>query len=156
MKKIRIALASIAAAGLMLSCDKDDDGNNIAATIEGKWTPTQTITVTDGDQNVTQYSGNQQGCDKDYWEFRNNNVYRDVVYVMNVEDECEEAEAASTWSKTDNTLTITDVNPDPAVTSPPDAGVYEITKLTNGELRLKSTATVGGVDFEVTKVFKRV
>ena len=155
MKKIRLALVSTAMiAGLMLSCNNDDD-DPIAANLEGKWTPTKTITVANGgDQEVENYSENEAACDKDYREFVDGGAYRHVIWYLNASNNCTEDVLTSTWSKSGDQLII-NANPDPAM-SPPDPGIYEITKLTNSELRIRSTAVVAGVDFEVTKVFKRI
>ncbi len=155
MKKIRFAIASVAAAGLLFASCSDDD-NNATANIEGKWTLTKTITISNGNQYVVPYEGNQEGCDKDYSEFVDGGAYRFVVLFKNAQEVCTEDIVPSTWSKSGDQLTIVDTNSDSAIDSPPDAGVYEITKLTGSELRLYSDATVAGVDIEVTKVYRRL
>lgn len=155
MKKIRFAFAAIAATALLMtSCSSDDDGP--AAKLEGKWTPTKTISITNGNQTVTTYDDNEPGCDKDYREFVEGGAYRYVIYYENVANSCAEEVVSTIWSKTGDVVTIVDTNDDPIIEAPLDAGTYTITKLTGSELRLQSTTSTGGVEFEVTQVFRRL
>lgn len=148
MKKFRLALASAVAAVFLLgSCSNNDD--EPAGTLEGRWTPIKTITVVNGGSETEQaYSGNEAACDKDYREFLTGGLYRFVILYQNVQNVCTEDVETSTWSKSGNTLTITQ--------GVDESGTYEITKLTNSELRYKSVATTGGVQIEVTQVFSRL
>lgn len=154
MKKMKLAVFAFVAAGLTLVGCSDDD-NKTVASIEGKWTPTKTITLFNGNQTVENYQENEAGCDKDYREFLAGGAYRYVIYYRNTTDVCTEDALVSTYSKSGDTVTIVDTDPSATVT-PPDAGTYEITKLTGSELRLTSNATVGGVSVEVTRVYKKI
>lgn len=155
MKKLKLAVFTFVAASLTLVSCSDDD-NKTTASIEGRWTPTKTITIVNGNQTVTNYDGNETGCDKDYREFLAGGAYRYVIYYRNTTNDCTEDALVSTYNKSDSTLTIVDSDPDNTMVSPPDAGTYEITKLTGSELRLKSTANAGNVSLEVTYVYKKI
>lgn len=156
MKKIRFAIAAVAMAGMLsVSCESDDN-TEAPGNLEGKWTPTKTITVVgNGSPSETTYDGNQAGCDKDYREFVAGGTYRYGVWYLNATNACTEDVIFSTWSKSGDAVTIVDTNPDALIKSPPDAGTYTIMKLTSSELRLESTASSGGVDVQITQIFNR-
>ncbi len=155
MKQIRFACATIAATALLMtSCSNDDDGPR--AELEGKWTPTKTIAVLNGNQTVTNYDGNEPDCDKDYREFVEGGAYRYVIYYDNVANACAEDVVTTVWTRSGDIVTIVDTNDDAEIEAPLDAGTYTITKLTGSELRLQSTSNTGGVSLEVTQVYRRL
>lgn len=146
---MKTVLAAFLLAGLTLtSCSSDDNGSSTPASIVGKWNPLRTeIKSGSNPAQVQNYTGDEPGCNKDYYEFEADGDLRDVIYFKNASDVCTEDEGeVSTWAKNNNTLTITDGE---------FAGVYEIKVLSNSDLQIATTSSLGGIQTTVTLFFKK-
>ncbi|OYQ48633.1 lipocalin-like domain-containing protein [Flavobacterium aurantiibacter] len=132
---------------LLTSCGGDDNPST-PASIVAKWTPTRTIISANGGNISSDYVGNEPGCDKDYIEFTATNAFNNVVFFKDASNVCTPSAAEpATYSKTDNSLVITgDVY----------GGTYEIIRLTNSELRIKSEETNAGVTTSTSRYFRKV
>lgn len=144
MKNARLLLSALFASALLFSCSDDDDngGSSTGGNIEARWNPSRTIIELNGEEveNET-YDENQAGCEKDYVEFANPNVLNFVAYVQGGTGSCEASPGDSgTWTKNDDTLIVSDFS----INGVPYSGTYEITRLTNSELRIQSETTSGG------------
>ena len=146
MKNVKLLLAGVLIAGLSFtSCSKDDDNSSSTdGNIVGKWTPTKTVTSVSNQEVEAEYTSNEPGCEKDFTEFVEGGVLKDVIYYKNSSEVCtQDADATSTWSKTGTSLTI-------------DGDTYEVTRLTGSELRFKSTVTTPGQTLTVTEYYNKV
>lgn len=144
MKKFKLFVCTFVLAGtaLVSSCGSDDSSGT-EPTIEGKWNYNKSLISTNGgDPTTSTYEDHTEGCDKNYQEFATGGTFRDVVIYKNASQVCTEDAITSTWSKTDDELTI-------------DGETYTVTKLTNSELRYESTTTTGGATLKVTQVFTK-
>lgn len=140
--KLVFAALVITAGFLFVSCSSNDDDSS-PASIVGKWNYSKTITSVNGGSPSTQnYEGHEVGCDKDYQQFADGGIFRDVVLYKNASDVCTEDANVSTWVKTGNTLTI-------------GTSTYTISGLTSSELRYESTTSTGGVSLKVIQVFTK-
>lgn len=144
MKKLKLIICTVVLAGLSLASCSSDDGPGVPPTIVGKWKYNKTITtVNNGNPTTTNYPNHEPNCEKDYQEFIEGGVFKDVVWNKNSENQCVIDDSdTSTWSKADNALTI-------------DGEVYTITKLNNSELRYESSTSTGGTTLKVTQVFTK-
>ena len=68
MKKILYIIA----VSLALSSCSNDDNDDQNATILGKWNYNQVSVTINGEFVVEEYPGNEQGCSKDFLNFREN------------------------------------------------------------------------------------
>ncbi len=129
----------------LISCS-DDDSNS--ASIIGGWNRVRTITQIGNDSPVENpYNGNEIGCDRDYIEFRDSELLRDVVWYKNSEEICTEDVEELSWAKEGDLLTIdSDVD---------DPETFTVTRLTNSTLEYRSEITTSGVVIKVTQVFSR-
>ena len=149
MKKFKALIVAFVLAGMtVVSCSSDDSGP--AATIEGKWNLSKTVTKVGSAGSQTQnYTGNEANCEKDYIEFMGvaSGSLRDVILYTDAQDVCQEDEGtAGAWVKSDSMLTILGGEYE---------GNYEITKLSNSELRIESSTTLGGQNLVLTYYFKK-
>lgn len=142
MKYTRLLSVSgmLAFSALALSCGSDD---GFDASIIGKWNYSKTITtINNGSPNTQNYEGNTIGCDKDYQQFADGGVYRDVVLFKNEDQICTESVETDVYAKNGDQLTIGETT-------------YTVTKLTDTELRYASTVVNGAVSVKVENVFRR-
>ena len=142
MKKIKVLLTAIVITALSAACSSDDGGSAISGDVNGKWNPVKSVIKVGTSTFTEPYEENEPGCDKDYVEFANAGVLNNVIYFKNASNVCTPDSAdATSWSRTDNTLTITGGEYD---------GTYEITKLNNSQLQIKGTSSTGGVTSTIT------
>lgn len=147
MKKIKVVLASLTIATLTLTSCSSDDSSGTSVSIVGKWNPIKTVIKSSGSTITQDYDENEAGCAKDFIEFVEGGVLRNVIYFKNAENACtEDAAEPEVWAKTDDELTITGGEYD---------GTYEITKLSGSELRVTQTESLGGTTATVTVYFKK-
>ncbi|AWA30809.1 hypothetical protein HYN48_12365 [Flavobacterium magnum] len=145
MKKIKF-LAMAAIASLAFSCSSDSDSGP-APTIIAKWNLTKTVSVVSGTTDTDPYTDNEPGCDKDYIEFVTGGVLKNIIFFKNAENVCtEDAGDQGTWTQAGDALNVT---------GGALAGTYEVTKLTNSELQIRATSTVGGTTVTVTRYFNK-
>jgi len=149
MKNVKVSLAALFMTVFAITSCSSDDSDGPAANIVGKWTQTRTVTKVGNAGNITQnYDENTVGCDKDYIEFTVAGSFNDVIYFKNASNVCEaDAAPASTYTKTDNLLTIT---------SGDFEGVYAIEKLSGSQLAIKAIENVGGNEITTTTYFGKV
>mgnify|MGYP003397520371 CR=1 FL=1 len=143
MKKKLFLICAFAMAGLsMISCNSDDE--DFERSIVGKWNYNKTIVSTNGGTPVdSPYNEHEEGCNKDYVEFVQGGVFRDVILFKNQQGVCTEDTAPnSTWTKDNSTLTIGN-------------DVYTIVTLNGSELRYENTTDVSGVPVKVVKVYTK-
>ncbi|MBY8963643.1 hypothetical protein KJK34_12840 [Flavobacterium sp. D11R37] len=140
MKKL-LMVSALALAGLTFTaCGSDDDGGS-SASLEGKWYFSKTGTAAGGQEVFIDYD-HEEGCEKDYVEFVEGGVYRDVSHWSDCETDVE----TDSWSRSGNTITIGEGA---------DAVSGTIKKLTGSELRVSTTEEFGGQTFNSITVFTR-
>lgn len=150
MRKIKALMFAFVLAGMTVVSCSSDDSSGPAPAIDGKWNVEKTVVkVANGGSSTINYDQNEQGCDKDYIEFAASSVFNEVVYFKAAGSGACQADMAApgTWTKNDKTLVIS-ANSDLA-------GTYEIKKLTNSELQVEATKTIGGVSSTATIFFKK-
>jgi lipocalin-like protein len=145
MKKFKfLAMAIIAFAAF--SCSSDSDSGP-EPTIVGKWNQTKTVSTIAGNSTTQNYTDNQAGCDKDYVEFVSGGNFRNIVFNTDPQNNCiEVGDETASWTQVSTALNITGGE---------FSDTYEITKLSNSELRIKATSEVGGNEATVTYYFKK-
>ncbi|MBF6608348.1 MAG: lipocalin family protein [Flavobacterium sp.] len=155
MKMIKTVLAFVCVSALTLtSCSSDDDsGISTDADISGKWNYNRTVTNLNGQESNQNYNTHEAGCDKDYVQFADGNVFRDVVLYRNPANVCTEDAIVGTWAKSGNTLTITTPSPEPGQGNVTEN--FQIIRLDGSELHYVSTTSTGGSTLTVTQVFTR-
>lgn len=148
MKKMKTLIIAFLIGGLTLASCSSDEVEGVPASIEGRWNQSKTVTTVGTGNLETPYEANTTGCTKNYLEFAPGSVYNDVVYFRQG-GQCQESSAApGTWVKTDNMLTITNGGD--------LSGRYVIDRLTNVDLQISTTNTVGGVTTKSTVFMTRV
>ncbi|MBF01329.1 MAG: hypothetical protein CMP77_15320 [Flavobacterium sp.] len=140
MKKL-LMVSALALAGLTFTACGDDDGGGSSASLEGKWYFSKTGTAVGGQEAFIDYD-HEEGCEKDYVEFVEGGVYRDVSHWSDCETDVE----TDSWSRSGNTITIGEGT---------DAVSGTIKKLTGSELRVSTTEELGGQTFNSITVFTR-
>ena len=147
MKKIKLFAAALAIGALSFSCSSDDNENMLGGDFTARWNPIKTVVKISGETYTEPYDSNEPGCDKDFVEFTDAGLMRNVVYFTNPDDVCEESSATpQEYQRTDNTLLIQGGE---------FAGTYEITKLTNSELQITQSSTSGGLTTTTTVYFNK-
>lgn len=142
MRKKLLMICAFAMTGLsLISCNSDDDV--FEKSIVGRWNYNKTIVSTDGGTPVdNQYDGHENGCSKDYVEFVQGGIFKNVLINKDQNNNCVEDSSQSTWAKNEATLTI-------------GADSYSITTLNGSELRYENTTDVSGVPVKVVRVFTK-
>ncbi|NDI98235.1 hypothetical protein GWA97_04025 [Flavobacterium sp. LaA7.5] len=141
MKKVFL-FAAIAFAGLTItSCSSDDDGGG--ASIEGKWYYSEEGLSSGGQEVLQDYTDHEAGCEKDYIEFVEGGVFRDVDFFNG---ECEFDTETSTWTRNGNTLTIG---------TGTDAESGTIATLSGSTLKITVSETLEGQTFNYVSVYTR-
>ncbi|KAF2519410.1 hypothetical protein E0W68_03415 [Flavobacterium salilacus subsp. salilacus] len=141
MKKVFL-LAAIAFAGLTItSCSSDDDGGS--ASIEGKWYYSEEGFSAVGQEDLSDYDDHEAGCEKDYIEFVEGGVFRDVDFFNS---DCEFDTETSTWTRNGNTLTIG---------TGTDAVTENIATLSGSTLKITVSETFEGQTFNYVTVYTR-
>ncbi len=89
------------------SCNDDDDAKYElpAATLTGKWNYNKVGTVVAGAEVMTDYTGNEPGCNMDYIELGNNNSYASVDYDS-TDAPCQAITTTGTFAVTGNTVVV--------------------------------------------------
>lgn len=154
MKKMKKAiLTAFVLVGLTLtSCGSDDNGGGTPATVEGKWTQTRTVTKLGSQGDVsTPYEFNVSGCDKNYIEFvAAGSLFKEQYFFKNGAQECiEDTQDAGTWSKSNETLTITAGESN-------YEGVYQIKTLSNSQLVISFDTQAGPNTLVTTYYFTKI
>lgn len=151
MKSIKFLLAFVLFAGISVSCSDDDDNPNpTGGTLEGRWIPTETVVKSGNNEIVNDYTGHQPGCDKDYIEFAAGNVFNKVDYNPDINNPSICAPSSATpasYTRAENSLTIGG--------NTTYAGTYTITRLTNSQMRLSSSASTGAAGVTTILYFDR-
>lgn len=141
--RIRAVLIALAVF-CFWSCSSDDEP---FASIVGQWNKVSTTTQV-GHQapNTVPYDSNTIGCHKDYWEFGEGEVLRDVVWYKNANEICTEDIDLKTYVHTGDQLTISE----PGLTE-----TFTVIRLTGSLLEFQSTTHTGGITLKVTHTFAR-
>lgn len=106
MKKITMFLFALLTVSVsFVSCNDDDNNttNEDQGVLEGKWYYSEEGVGT-SDWNTVQYAAysHMSGCEKDYIDFAEGGVYRDVMHVEN----CDTETYTTVWSRTGDTVII--------------------------------------------------
>jgi hypothetical protein len=126
MKNVnKLLFAGLVLAFGLSSCSNDDAP---AASIVGKWNYSKEGFVMNGQEYLSDYDGNETGCQKDYLQVNSNGSFSDVDYDSS-STPCEMFSDTGSWSKSGNTLTITYPG-EPAMNA-------EIMVLTSTKLKVK-------------------
>ncbi|WP_219928749.1 lipocalin-like domain-containing protein [Flavobacterium pallidum] len=133
-------------ASVAFSCSSDSDSGP-APTIVGKWNLSKTVSTVAGATDTQPYTDNEVGCDKDYVEFVTGGTLKNIVFFKNAQSICtEDAGEQGTWTQANNALNITGGEFE---------GTYQVAKLSNSELRITASSTVGGAPVTVTYYFNK-
>lgn len=144
MKKLKIVLLSVLTLGLSLaSCSGDDDNGTTDGKIEGKWIYTKVGVMNGNNELLIDYPEHEPGCDKNYVEITADGKWKDVSFFG---DECTKESNEGSWTRNGDSVTIT-------LDGEPESGT--ILKLTNTELKLKSTYTEEGETVTAIALFTR-
>ncbi len=149
MKNLKMFLMVLASAAVV-SCSSDDDGPSNNGTLTAKWNPVKTTVKVGNSNTITQnYEGNIVGCPKNYIEFVPGGVLKRVTSYKDGDGNCQESTATSpaNWTEVDDVVTITGEST--------YTGVYEISRLTNSELRLVEEDNTGGITTVTTLYFTK-
>lgn len=146
MKKIKLFAAALVAVAFSVSCGSDDGEDLLGGDLTARWNPIKTVIKISGETFEEPYDSNQPGCAKDYIEFTEAGTLNNVIFYdpAGAETCAEDAEPIQEYSRTDNTL---------VVGGGQYGGTYEITRLTNSQLRLEQTSTAGGGITTVTTIY---
>lgn len=128
MKKISILFLLILILGTVFtSCSNEEENGPVdMGIIEGKWNFNKsgyTKGIISGSVN---YSGNVDGCEKDYIEIK----AAGIVKLGDYTKDCVFTESTGTWSQDGNSITV-------VVDGSAMTGTFEISTLTAAELVLK-------------------
>ncbi len=137
--KYFICLISLALT--ISSCSKDDN-NAPNGTILGKWNYNQVSATINGELQVGNYPGNEEGCSKDFLNFKENGIVASNNYKK-VESNCDLEIINGTYAVSNNSVSVSI-----------DGGNFsgEITKLTSSELIVKGTlGELQNVTFSFTR-----
>lgn len=130
MKTKIFALAGLVVAMGTISCDKDDDKYTLpAATLTGKWYYSKVGGTLNGVEFLNDYNGNEDGCQKDYVEFTNNNVFTDADFDSSSAP-CQLTADAGSYTVTGNTI-VTNIQG--------EVGTKNILNLSFTELKVQDT-----------------
>ena len=140
MKKVLLFGLSIAAL-TFVSCSDDDGGSS--APLEGKWYYSEEGVSANGQEVLQDYVDHQEGCEKDYIEFVEGGVFKDVDFYNT---DCDTYMDETTWSRSGNTLTIG---------TGEDAETGTIATLNGSTLKLTVTETFEGQTFNYVEVYTR-
>lgn len=143
--KTLFIILCIASAGFLFSCNKDDGSSEptVMEPLEGKWNYIKTSFTANGTTSAElNYTGNQEGCSKDYIQFSSGGIYTEGDYF----GECELATYSGTWSKNGTTLTVLENG---------EAKIYEVALVNSVSLKLKYTYTVSGTTFTENTTFAK-
>ncbi len=136
MKKILCMIAVLAA---FASCSKDD---NEDGTVLGKWNYNQVSATINGELVVGDYPGNEEGCPKDFLDFKQNGTVSVTDYIKE-NSTCQVEVKDGTYAVSGNSVSV-------AI----DGGTFsgEITQLSNTDMVVMGT--LGDLE-NVTFSFKR-
>ncbi|SCX87252.1 hypothetical protein [Flavobacterium caeni] len=89
------------------SCNDDDNENYQlpAATLTGKWNYSKTGGIVGGTELLTDYTGNESGCNRDFIELSNDGAYVEVDYDSSTEP-CQAITSTGTFAVTGNTVVV--------------------------------------------------
>lgn len=142
MKKLFL-LSAIALGLTFTSCNKDDDGGNNSAPLEGKWYYSEEGIGANGQVVLQDYDDHEVGCEKDYIEFLEGGVFKDVDYYNT---DCESYTDTTVWERSENTVTV-------------GTGEFsqtaKITLLNSNVLKLTVTENMGGQSASYITVYTR-
>ncbi|MFT6689344.1 MAG: hypothetical protein ACJAX7_002377 [Saprospiraceae bacterium] len=142
MKKIIVSFVFVLLLGLVFnSCSSDDSSSTPTSTsVVGKWNFSKVSYTFNGQSSPeADYDGNEQGCSKDYIEFKANGVYNEADYSSTA---CVEELSVGTWSKEGSLLTITDDT---------DTVSVEIIGVTTSTLKVKFSEGTNSATVTFTK-----
>ncbi|MGV8992764.1 MAG: lipocalin family protein [Flavobacterium sp.] len=110
------------------SCSNDDN-NKASGTILGKWNYNKVSATINGQLEVGNYPGNEEGCPKDFLNFRENGTVGSNNYKKTNLD-CDLEVIDGTYAVSNNSVSVSI-----------DGGNFsgEITKLTSTEMIVKGT-----------------
>ena len=128
------------------SCEKDAPPAP-APSIVGKWTPIKTDIKNSSGVTISQpYTENVVGCDKNYTEFVNGGLIKDVEYSK-INNVCTPDIDTLLWELTGNNLKFTDGQ---------YVNNFTVETLTQTDLVVKIIETTGGVTTTITLYFSRI
>lgn len=142
MKKFSITLASALVLGLSFtSCSSDSDGGGVSeAKLLGKWEFSKEKFSANGvAAQEMDYTGNQEGCSKDYIVMNENNTYMQGDYWNS---DCDLDEYDGTWSLDGKTLMVDDTE-------------YTVLSVSGSTLKIRTTYTEANVEWTDVYTFKK-
>lgn len=128
MRKTNILFLLIVILGAVFtSCSKEEENGPVdMGVIEGKWIFNKSGYSKGVISGSVNYSGNVEGCEKDYIEIK----AAGVVKLGDYKTDCVFAESTGTWSQDGNSINV-------VVEGSEMKGTFEISTLTATELVLK-------------------
>lgn len=120
---------SIMAATLVFSACSKDDSTDSTGTVLGKWNFNQISTTLNGELVVGKYPGNEEGCPKDFLNFKENGTLEETDFIKQ-NSACQSQLKQGTYSINNNLISIGI-----------DGEIFDgqITKLTNTDMIIKGT-----------------
>lgn len=138
MKKIIIFFVFTLLLGIIFTSCSNNDDSSTSASVVGKWNFSKMSTVINGVASPeVEYDGNENGCPKDYLEFKSGGAYDEADYSGSA---CVIDINVGTWVQTGNTLTITEGG---------DVISVEIVSVSSSVLKVKASETDNGVTITV-------
>ena len=138
MKKLALLFVAVLAVGAT-SCSKDDDAAQAA--FEGKWEYSKEGEIIQGQEVLTDYN-HQAGCDKDF-----SMITATTIIDHEFADACDESLYPLAYTRTGNTVTITDGS---------EVFTATILQLDNTTLKIKGADfTENGITYSDVTVFTR-
>lgn len=143
MKKVIILLLSTLALGTTFTSCNNNDDSQAPASLEGKWNFSKVSETENGVVTLPEEDYvHEPGCIKDYIELKPDGVYNEAYYGSG----CALDLTIGTWSKTGNTITIT---------QGADIISAEVVSLSNSVLKVKISDTDSGITTVTTVTFTR-
>jgi hypothetical protein len=142
MKKIIVSFVFVLFLGLVFnSCSSDDSSSTPSSTsVVGKWNFSKVSYTFNGQSSPeADYDGNEQGCSKDYMEFKAGGVFNEADYSGTT---CVEDLSVGNWSQEGNVLTITDDT---------DTVSLDIISVTSSTLKIKVSEGTNSATVTFTK-----
>ncbi|WP_333601372.1 lipocalin family protein [Flavobacterium sp.] len=123
--KTKLIFAVLFSAFLFNSCSNSSSSDD-SPSIIGTWKYSREGSVVNGEEVLTPYTGNQDGCDKDKSEFKADGTIIDTYYTST----CDAVGHSGTYTKSGSTITTTFSD---------GSFTFTILKLTSTVLKVKNS-----------------
>jgi hypothetical protein len=104
-KNIQISVFLTVIFFFTVSCSKNDDTKKLSEIIIGKWTIAKIGFGPEASVVTSDYTDNEPGCNKDFWQFNSDGTFRSVNY-KSLPSQCSEGVLNATYTISDKKLLI--------------------------------------------------